>query len=120
MVTQGGGTPLPTATAPRLVVAGPYRFVRNPLALAGILQGIAVGWLLGSVPVIVYSLTGIFAWHVFVRPAEEQDLLDRFGTRYQRLPESRSSLGSINQVGGASRTRRSRIACCQNQRGKCQ
>ncbi|QEG02608.1 hypothetical protein Mal15_67290 [Stieleria maiorica] len=83
MVTLGGGTPLPTATAPQLVVAGPYRFVRNPMALAGILQGIAVGWLLGSVPVIVYSLAGIFAWHAFVRPAEERDLLDRFGTRYE-------------------------------------
>ena len=43
------------------------------MAVAGILQGIAVGWLLGSVPVIIYSLTGIVAWHVFVRPAEEQE-----------------------------------------------
>ncbi|WP_197137827.1 methyltransferase family protein [Crateriforma conspicua] len=84
MVTLGGGTPLPTATAPQLVVAGPYRFVRNPMAVAGILQGIAVGWLLGSVPVIIYSLTGIVAWHVFVRPVEEQDLFERFGSDYER------------------------------------
>ncbi|WP_436715619.1 isoprenylcysteine carboxylmethyltransferase family protein [Roseiconus lacunae] len=84
MVTLGGGTPLPTATAPRLVIAGPYRFVRNPMAVAGILQGIAVGWLLGSVPVIIYALTGIVAWHVFVRPVEEQDLLERFGSDYER------------------------------------
>lgn len=84
MVTLGGGTPLPTATAPRLVIAGPYRFVRNPMAVAGILQGIAVGWLLGSVPVIIYALTGIVAWHVFVRAVEEQDLLERFGSDYER------------------------------------
>jgi protein-S-isoprenylcysteine O-methyltransferase Ste14 len=36
-----------------LVIAGPYRYVRNPMAVAGILQGIAVGWYLGSVSVII-------------------------------------------------------------------
>jgi protein-S-isoprenylcysteine O-methyltransferase Ste14 len=84
MATRGGGTPLPTATAPRLVVSGPYRYVRNPMAVARILQGIAVGWFLGSLPVIVYSLAGIVAWHAFVRPTEERELLERFGESYQR------------------------------------
>lgn len=84
MVTLGHGTPLPTATAPRLVVAGPYRFVRNPMAVAGILQGLAVGWLLGSVPVLAYSLLGGVVWHIVVRPVEERDLLKRFGTSYEK------------------------------------
>ena len=83
MATRGRGTPLPTATAPRLVVAGPYRFVRNPMAVAGILQGIAVGWYLGSVPVIAYSLVGAVLWHIAVRPVEERDLANRFGDRYE-------------------------------------
>ena len=38
MATRGRGTPLPTATAPRLVVVGPYHFVRNPMAVSGILK----------------------------------------------------------------------------------
>ena len=111
MVMRGGGTPLPTATAPRLVVAGPYRYVRNPMAVSGILQGIAVGWFLGSVPVMVYSLLGIIVWHTFVRPVEERELLERFGAAYEqyrshvwlwipktslnRLPESEESKSSV-------------------------
>jgi len=82
MATRGDGTPLPTATAPRLVIAGPYRFVRNPMAVAGIVQGIAVGWCLGSVAVIAYSLAGAVLWHIAVRPVEESDLAGRFGKRY--------------------------------------
>ncbi|XZE56701.1 methyltransferase family protein [Planctomycetaceae bacterium SH139] len=82
MATHGNGTPLPTATAPRLVIAGPYRFVRNPMALAGIVQGLAVGWYLGSYAVMAYSLVGAVLWHVAVRPVEESDLKSRFGEAY--------------------------------------
>ena len=82
MALRGEGTPLPTATAPRLVIAGPYHYVRNPMAVAGVMQGIAVGWALGSVSVISYSLAGAVLWHVAVRPVEERDLVERFGESY--------------------------------------
>lgn len=78
------GTPLPTATPPTLIVRGPYRFVRNPMALAGIVQGIAAGWYLGSPWVILYALVGAILWHLLVRPVEEQDLENRFGDAYTR------------------------------------
>ncbi|TWU54977.1 hypothetical protein Poly51_37260 [Rubripirellula tenax] len=82
MATHGNGTPLPTATAPQLVIAGPYRFVRNPMAVAGIVQGLAVGWYLGSYSVLVYSLAGAVLWHIAVRPVEEADLRSRFDEAY--------------------------------------
>jgi protein-S-isoprenylcysteine O-methyltransferase Ste14 len=88
MAMRGDGTPLPTATAPKLVVAGPYRWVRNPMAVAGIVQGIAVGWMLGSYVVISYAILGIFVWHLFVRPVEEADLQSRFGDSYTRYRHS--------------------------------
>jgi len=83
MATRGHGTPLPTATATNLVISGPYRFVRNPMAVAGILQALAVGWYLGSYGVIAYSLAGAVLWHVAVRLTEEADLRARFGETYE-------------------------------------
>jgi len=88
MAVAGDGTPLPTATAPHLVVRGPYRFIRNPMALAGIAQGVAVGWWMGSFSVIGYSLAGAVVWHWFVRPGEEADLKTRFGDGYVQYQKS--------------------------------
>ncbi|QDU86992.1 hypothetical protein Pla175_03460 [Pirellulimonas nuda] len=84
MALRGEGTPLPTATAPKLVVTGPYRWVRNPMAAAGIVQGLAVGWLLGSVWVMGGAIAGAFVWHGWVRPTEEADLAARFGESFER------------------------------------
>ncbi|MGP9536591.1 methyltransferase family protein [Brachybacterium sp. AOP43-C2-M15] len=84
MARLGRGTPLPGAMAHRLVVAGPYRWVRNPMAVAGIAQGVAVGLLGASWLVIVYALAGGVLWHLLVRPLEEQDLAARFGEDYAR------------------------------------
>lgn len=84
MSTKGAGTPLPSASANRLVVAGPYRSVRNPMALAGITQGVAVGLLLGSWMVVVYALAGSIVWNCVVRPLEEADLEVRFGDDFRR------------------------------------
>lgn len=87
MSTKGGGTPLPSATANRLVVAGPYRSVRNPMALAGITQGVAVGLLLSSWLVVVYAVAGSVVWNCIVRPLEEADLDERFGDDFRRYAE---------------------------------
>ena len=88
MATSGEGTPLPTATASKLVIAGPYRWIRNPMAVAGILQGVAVGWWFGSPAVIAYACAGIPVWHYLVRPSEEADLLMRFGQDYDSYRKS--------------------------------
>ncbi|MGV9768548.1 methyltransferase family protein [Microbacterium sp. NPDC003461] len=84
IATRGDGTPLPSAMPNRLVVTGPYRLVRNPMALAGILQGVSVGLLLSSWLAIAYALCGAVLWHVLVRPREEADLEARFGDAYRR------------------------------------
>ncbi|WP_025156762.1 methyltransferase family protein [Leifsonia aquatica] len=82
MSARGGGTPLPVAMPNRLVIAGPYRFVRNPMALAGITQGAAVGLLLGSWLVVAYAIAGSLVWNLLVRPFEEDDLAQRFGEQF--------------------------------------
>ncbi len=82
MAVAGEGTPLPLDHPRRLVVTGPYRTVRNPMAVGGIAQGCAVGFLLGSYGVIAYSLMGALVWHFGVRPFEERHLHARFGDAY--------------------------------------
>lgn len=83
MSTKGEGTPLPSEMPRRLVVSGPYRFVRNPMAVAGIVQGVAVGLMLSSWLVVLYAVCGSLVWNTLVRPIEEADLAARFGGDYE-------------------------------------
>jgi protein-S-isoprenylcysteine O-methyltransferase Ste14 len=83
MASLGHGTPMPLACANRLVVVGPYRVVRNPMAIAGMMQGLAVGWWAGSPLIIIYVILGGLVWQTAVRPLEEHDLTLRFGQEYQ-------------------------------------
>jgi len=84
MSVHGHGTPFPLDAARLLVVRGPYRMIRNPMAVAGIGQGVAVGIILGSPLVVAYALAGALYWHFLVRPLEEADLVRRFGEPYRR------------------------------------
>ncbi len=86
-VTQGQGTPLPMDQTRQLVTSGPYRYVRNPMAVAGIGQMLSISLILGAVPLVAYSLLGAVVWHVVVRPIEERDLLERFGQPYANYRE---------------------------------
>lgn len=79
----GKGTPLPLDHAKHLVILGPYAYVRNPMAVSGIGQGLAVSLFLGSPFVAIYALMGSAIWQVIFRPLEEDDLKKRFGEPYQ-------------------------------------
>lgn len=75
----GKGTPLPLDHAAELVFLGPYAWVRNPMAVSGIGQGLAMALFLGSPLVAVYALMGSAIWQFVFRPLEEDDLFKRFG-----------------------------------------
>lgn len=82
---------------------GPYRFVRNPMAVAGIVQAIGVGLLASSWLTLLYAVCGIAYWHALVRPFEEADLEARFGERFRAyrnrvgtwVPRPRSSTSTV-------------------------
>ncbi len=78
----GKGTPLPLDHATALVVRGPYSYVRNPMAVSGVGQGLAVALFLGSPLVALYALMGSLIWQLIFRPLEEDDLALRFGDPY--------------------------------------
>ena len=83
MATLGAGTPLPLDCANRLVVSGPYAYVRNPMAISGLGLGFSVALFLGSWLVALYVFSGLLLWNYVVRPIEEKDLLDRFGPAFR-------------------------------------
>ena len=82
MVKIGKGTPLPLDQTQKLVTKGPYKYVRNPMAVAGIGQGLAIAIFFGSVHLLVYTFIGALLWQFVVRPIEEKDMTERFGSDY--------------------------------------
>ena len=83
MATVGQGTPVPFDAARKLVVAGPYRYVRNPMAVSATVQMTGVALLYGSAATLVLAVGGGVLWHVVIRPGEERFLADRFGEPYE-------------------------------------
>jgi len=79
IAARGAGTPLPFDSPNRLVISGPYAYVRNPMVIAGLGQGASVGLWLGSWIVLAYVVTGGVLWNFLVRPTEERDLAATFG-----------------------------------------
>lgn len=84
MAWVGQGTPLPAETARLLVIRGPYAWVRNPMAVAGAVQSVGIGLVLGSWIVVALAVAGAVAWNVLIRPVEEADLRLRFGDDYEQ------------------------------------
>ncbi len=81
---EGLGTPAPVAPTERLVVGGPYRYVRNPmyLAVAAIIAGQAV--LFARPVLLAYLGAFLVAVVTFVRFYEEPTLRRQFGDDYER------------------------------------
>jgi len=82
MTVAGGGTPLPVDAPQRLVTAGPYGYVRNPMAIAGLGQGFSVALFLQSPEVAAYVVIGMLVWNYFVRPEEERYMSSVFGEEF--------------------------------------
>jgi protein-S-isoprenylcysteine O-methyltransferase Ste14 len=81
-VRQGHGTPAPVAPPLRLVVTGPYRYVRNPMYLGVLAMIFGQALLLGSSGILLYGLCAALASHLFVILYEEPTLRARFGAEY--------------------------------------
>jgi protein-S-isoprenylcysteine O-methyltransferase Ste14 len=78
----GRGTPGPWDAPRRVVAAGPYRWVRNPIYLAALLVVLGEAWLFLSVPLLVYAACIAVLFHLFVTGYEERTLYRRFGDAY--------------------------------------
>lgn len=74
-------SPLSPPTA--LVLAGPYRFTRNPDYIGQTLLALGVGLLLDAPAVLVGTLAALLAVHYAIIPREERFLERKFGEAYR-------------------------------------
>ena len=88
LVRWGDGTPLPVDATNKLVVRGPYRWVRNPMASSSLLQGAAIGLGAGSPLILLYIVAGALGWNFLARPWEEADMRARFGADFERYRQN--------------------------------
>jgi protein-S-isoprenylcysteine O-methyltransferase Ste14 len=80
---EGKGTLAPWDPPRRLVVRGPYRFVRNPM-ISGVAFGlVGEAMLLLSPPHAAWALAFIVANLIYIPLFEEPQLADRFGEAYR-------------------------------------
>lgn len=86
--TIGEGTPMPLMPPRKLVVSGPYRQCRNPMALGNALYFLGVAVIAGSVSALVYAAAGSALILLYNRVFEERELFARFGDDYRRYRDT--------------------------------
>lgn len=80
----GDGTPAPWDPPKKLVVRGPYRYVRNPMISGVLLMLMAEAILLQSWPIAAWMAFFFLGNGVYFPLVEEKDLERRFGPAYGR------------------------------------
>lgn len=79
----GKGTPAPFDPPRRLVIAGPYRWVRNPMYIGAGLVLLGAAMFYGSIGLVLYAIAFWSAAHLFVLFYEEPVLRKKFGADYE-------------------------------------
>ncbi len=80
--THGSGTPFPLDPPRRLVVRGPYRWLRNPMYLGAVLALSGAALYFRSTPLLLYAALFLAATHSLVLWYEEPHLTRHFGDEY--------------------------------------
>lgn len=80
--TVGRGTPGPWDAPKRVVAAGPYRWVRNPMYLSALTVVGGEALLFWSPTLLIYAAVIAIGFHLFVTGYEEPTLRRNFGDTY--------------------------------------
>jgi protein-S-isoprenylcysteine O-methyltransferase Ste14 len=83
-IRRGHGTPAPYDPPRRLVIAGLYRYVRNPQYVGVVFIAAGEAVLSGSLVLLGYAAFLAICYHLFVRFYEEPTLAKLFGEDYAR------------------------------------
>lgn len=79
----GRGTPGPWDAPRRVVAAGPYRWVRNPIYIAALAIVGGEAWLFMSLRLLIYVAAMAVCFHLLVVGYEERTLRRRFDGAYE-------------------------------------
>jgi protein-S-isoprenylcysteine O-methyltransferase Ste14 len=85
-VVEGLGTPVPVAAPERLVVGGPYRYVRNPMYVAILAAIVGQALLLGQLRLLLFAAVFWPIVAAFVRWYEEPALCPSIRRGLRGLP----------------------------------
>ncbi len=92
-LTIGKGTAIPVAPPRKLIVSGPYKLCRNPMAFGALLYYLGVGIYYGSIAIgIVMLLLGLVIGSCYIKFIEEKELRLRYGEEYEEYKKSRPFL----------------------------
>jgi protein-S-isoprenylcysteine O-methyltransferase Ste14 len=78
----GRGTPGYWDSPRNFVVAGPYRWVRNPIYIAALVIVGGEAWLFLSLSILEYAAAMAICFQILVLAYEEPHLRRRFGSEY--------------------------------------
>ncbi len=79
----GKGTPAPFDPPRRLVIRGPYRFVRNPMYIGAAMALAGAALFYAALPLFLFVCGFLLVTHLFVVIYEEPTLRRSFGPEYE-------------------------------------
>jgi protein-S-isoprenylcysteine O-methyltransferase Ste14 len=80
---RGRGTPAPFDPPRRLVILGPYAFVRNPMYIGAVVALLGAALFYRSLALLAYACAFLLAAHVLVVLYEEPTLWRTFASDYE-------------------------------------
>lgn len=88
VAVQGKGTPMPFDAPRKLVTGGPYAWMRNPLLMAGMAQGVAAALYTGALLILPCVAVGIGGCQFVVWRLERRELERAFGREFEAYRRS--------------------------------
>ena len=82
LFARTGQNPRPWTPTPELVLAGPYRYTRNPMYVGMTLFQIGLGLALDNAWIVLLSPAALLAVHLIAVRPEERYLTAKFGADY--------------------------------------
>jgi protein-S-isoprenylcysteine O-methyltransferase Ste14 len=87
-VARGRGTPAIFDPPREFVASGPYKFVRNPMYIGGLMLLAGFGLYQRSLAILLFAVATFVLFHLYVVFVEEPGLETRFGESYFAYKES--------------------------------